>query len=177
MVQTGSFREDLYFRLNVVNVTIPPLRERREEIPRLVESFLSRFAPRYGKAVPALSLALLEELQRYHFPGNVRELENMMKRVVVLEAEETILRELQQAERGSARAGEALRALLEEVEQTAGDVPLREVSRRAALEAERETIDRVLQHTHWNRKQAARLLGVSYKTLLQKIRECGLSPE
>jgi two-component system response regulator AtoC len=178
MVQAGGFREDLYFRLNVVSVTIPPLRERREEIPRLVESFLARFAPRYGKAVPTLSFPLLEELQRYPFPGNVRELENMMKRVVVLEAEEPILRELQQADRpGSPRRGEALRALLEEIEQTAGDVPLREVGRRAALEAERETIDRVLQHTNWNRKQAARLLGVSYKTLLQKIRGCGLTPE
>jgi two-component system response regulator AtoC len=178
MVQSGGFREDLYFRLNVVNVTIPPLRERREEIPRLVESFLTRFAPRYGKAVPTLSFRLLEALQRYPFPGNVRELENMMKRVVVLEAEETILREIQHADRpGAPRPGEALKALLEEVEQTAGELPLREVGRRAAQEAEREAIDRVLQYTHWNRKQAARLLGVSYKTLLQKIRGCGLAPE
>jgi two-component system response regulator AtoC len=72
--------------------------------------------------------------------------------------------------------GSSLLRLIEEIEATAGQIPLREVGRRAALEAERETIDRVLHHTHWNRKQAARLLGVSYKTLLQKIRECGLEP-
>jgi two-component system response regulator AtoC len=176
MVREGSFREDLYFRLNVVSLQIPPLRERREEIPFLVESFLRRFSARYEKPLVQLSDALLEELSRYHFPGNVRELENLMKRVVVLGNEELILAELRRAERGRDRSA-ALRALLEEIEGSAGDVPLREVGRRAAQEAEREAIDRVLSHTHWNRKQAARLLGVSYKTLLQKIRDCGLEPE
>jgi two-component system response regulator AtoC len=177
MVEEGSFREDLYFRLNVVNVMIPPLRERREEIQPLVDSFLARFALRYGKPVPSLSQRTLDELQRYPFPGNVRELENMMKRVVVLESEETILQEMLQAERASGRDGEALRALLEMVEETAGDIPLKEVGRRAAMEAEREAIERVLYYTDWNRKAAARLLSVSYKTLLQKIRSCGLEPE
>jgi DNA-binding NtrC family response regulator len=98
-----------------------------------------------------------------------------MKRVVVLEDEELILSELRRGERGRSRSA-ALHKLLEEIEETAGEVPLREVGRRAALEAEREAIERVLHHTHWNRKQAARLLGVSYKTLLQKIRDCGLEP-
>jgi DNA-binding NtrC family response regulator len=176
MVREGTFREDLYFRLNVVSVTIPPLRERREEVAPLVTSFLQRFALRYGKPVPTLSERLVEEIQRYAFPGNVRELENIVKRVVVLESEETVLQEMVAAERASGRRGEALRALLEEVEETAGDVPLKEVGRRAAMEAEREAIDRVLHHTNWNRKQAARILGVSYKTLLQKIRGCGLEP-
>jgi two-component system response regulator AtoC len=100
----------------------------------------------------------------------------MIKRVVVLESEESILNEILRPDRGRRDSGEALRELIEEVEETAGDIPLREVGRRVALEAERETIDRMLEHTHWNRKQAARLLGVSYKTLLQKIRECGLEP-
>ncbi len=177
MVSEGGFREDLYFRLNVVNLQIPPLRERREEVPLLVESFLSRFAARYGKPVPVLSEALLDALDRYAFPGNVRELENMMKRVVVLGNEETILAEIAASEQGSRPRGEALKLLLDEIEATAGEVPLREVGRRAAMEAEREAIDRVLQHTNWNRKQAARLLGVSYKTLLQKIRGCGLEPD
>jgi two-component system response regulator AtoC len=175
MVREGRFREDLFFRLNVVNVLIPPLRERREELSLLVESFLHRFSLRYEKAQPRLSGTLMEELHRYDFPGNVRELENLMKRVVVLESEEMILAELRRAGRGRSRSA-ALRALLEEIEETAGEVPLREVGRRAALEAEREAIDHVLHHTHWNRKAAARLLGVSYKTLLQKIRDCGLEP-
>jgi two-component system, NtrC family, response regulator AtoC len=173
MVREGSFREDLYFRLNVVSVTIPPLRDRREEIPALVDSFLRRFAARYEKPVTQLSPALAEELSRYAFPGNVRELENLMKRVVVLENDELILTELRRADRGRSRSA-ALRALIEGLEESAGALPLREVGRRAAQEAEREAIDRVLHHTHWNRKQAAKLLGVSYKTLLQKIRDCGL---
>jgi DNA-binding NtrC family response regulator len=176
MVQTGGFREDLYFRLNVVSVAIPPLRDRREEIPLLIESFERRFAARYAKQAPVLSEQLLEEFDRYAFPGNVRELENMVKRVVVLESEESILAEIRRYGREIRQSNDALRALLEEVEQTAGEVPLREVGRRAALQAEREAIDRVLHHTNWNRKQAAQLLGVSYKTLLQKIRGCGLEP-
>jgi DNA-binding NtrC family response regulator len=176
MVREGGFREDLYFRLNVVSVQIPPLRERREEIPVLVESFLRRFSRRYEKPLARISQSLQDELARYDFPGNVRELENLMKRVVVLGNEDLILAELRRAERGRSRSA-ALRALLDEIEGSAGEVPLREVGRRAAQEAEREAIDRVLHHTHWNRKQAAKLLGVSYKTLLQKIRGCGLEPE
>jgi two-component system response regulator AtoC len=177
MVSEGTFREDLYFRMNVVNIQIPPLRERREEVPLLVTSFLERFSARYGKPVPVLSDALMDALERYSFPGNVRELENMMKRVVVLGSEDTILVEMAAADRGGRPRGEALKALLDEIEATAGDIPLREVGKRASMEAEREAIDRVLHHTNWNRKQAARILNVSYKTLLQKIRGCGLEPD
>jgi two-component system response regulator AtoC len=177
MVAAGDFREDLYFRLNVVNVEIPPLRERREEIPLLIDTFLHRFAARYAKPVPELSDELLGEIDRYPFPGNVRELENLIKRFVVLEREESILSELCEERNSGRRGTAALRELIEGLAETAGDLPLREVGRRVALEAEREAIDRVLQHTHWNRKQAARLLGVSYKTLLHKIRDCGLEPD
>ena len=175
MVRQGSFREDLFFRLNVVTVFLPPLCERREEVPLLIESFLRRFSARYARPVPRLSERLLRAFERYAFPGNVRELENMVKRIVVLESEEPILAEILRSERGD-RNGNSLRELIDEIERTAGELPLREVGRRVSLEAERLTIDRVLQHTHWNRKRAARLLGVSYKTLLQKIRECGLEP-
>jgi DNA-binding NtrC family response regulator len=175
MVRAGTFREDLFFRLNVVNVFLPPLCERREEIPLIVESFLRRFAARYGRPLRRPSEKLVRAFERYPFPGNVRELENMVKRIVVLESEEPILAEIQRSERGE-RGGNSLRELIEEIERTAGEVPLREVGRRASLEAERLTIDRALSHTHWNRKRAARMLGVSYKTLLQKIRECGLEP-
>ena len=176
MVGTGGFREDLYFRLNVVNVELPPLRERREELQPLISSFLRRFSARYGKHILSISDRLMEAFEHYPFPGNVRELENMIKRIVVLESEESILSEVVGRERAMRASGETLRTLIDEVVSTAGEIPLREVAAKVALEAERETIDRVLDHTHWNRKQAARLLGVSYKTLLQKIRVCGLEP-
>ena len=175
-IRRGAFREDLFFRLNVVTVTLPPLRERREEIPTLVANFLRSFAARYRKPLPCLSDRLMRALDRYAFPGNVRELENMMKRIIVLESESQILDEVLRADRSGRPAGGSLLRLIEEIEATAGEIPLREVGRRAAQVAERETIDRVLYHTNWNRKQAARLLGVSYKTLLQKIRDCGLEP-
>jgi two-component system response regulator AtoC len=102
----------------------------------------------------------------------------MMKRIVVLGSEAQVLDEiLDRGERRSERSGRCLEALFLELEETAGALPLREVGARAALEAEREAIERVLHRTDWNRKVAARVLHVSYKTLLQKIRECGLAPE
>jgi two-component system response regulator AtoC len=177
MVREGSFREDLFFRLNVVNLSVPPLRERREEIPKLVQSFLRRFPAHYRKPVPRLSASFMNALKHYPFPGNVRELENMIKRIIVLESEASILEQLQRGDPAGAPRGRDLAQLIEEIEARAGDIPLREVGRRVALEAERETIGRALQQTNWNRKRAARLLGVSYKTLLQKIRGCGLEPD
>jgi len=177
MVEQGTFREDLFFRLDVVDIQIPPLRERREEIPVLVDTFLRRYSARYRKPLPRLSTTLRSALERHAFPGNVRELENMVKRIVVLESEKPILDELLGGERAASADASRLERLLDEMEETAGEVPLREVGRRAALEAERNAIERALHRTSWNRKKAASLLGVSYKTLLQKIRECGLEPD
>ncbi len=177
LTASGGFREDLYFRLNVVSIHIPPLRERREEIPALVDHFLDRYTTHYGRPRPRLSPTLRSLLERHPFPGNIRELENWIKRLVVLGSEEPILRELVMGPAGRTRRRQNFQELLDEIEETAGEVPLKEVGRRASLEAEREAIERVLFHTQWNRKQAARLLGVSYKTLLHKIRDCGLQPE
>jgi DNA-binding NtrC family response regulator len=177
MVARRAFREDLFFRLNVVSIHVPPLRERRDEIPALVEHFLARFSARYGRPPPPLSDRLWALFERHPFPGNVRELENLVKRIVVLGSEEPILRSLVARERAQSRRAKRFQSLLREVEESAGDLPLREVGRRAALEAEREAIEQALLLTHWNRKQAARVLGVSYKTLLHKIRECELAPE
>jgi two-component system response regulator AtoC len=176
MVEEGAFRADLYFRLNVVNVTIPPLRERREEIPILIESFLHRYSSLYGKPVPTIGTELTDALQRYAYPGNVRELENLIKRVIVLESDRPVLNEMLERERGKSTSYTALAEFIAHSEETAGEIPLREVGRRAAQEAERETIGQMLRYTDWNRKQAASLLGISYKTLLQKIRGCGLEP-
>ena len=175
MVARNDFREDLYFRLNVVNIHIPPLRERREEIEALVARFMGRYAERYRKPAQTLSQSVLAAFGDYDFPGNVRELENMVKRIIVLGGEDSVLIELAEKKTSRHDSGAGFKALLEEVEATAGEVPLREVSRRASMEVEREAIDLALCMTDWNRKNAAAMLGVSYKTLLHKIRECDLT--
>jgi DNA-binding NtrC family response regulator len=175
LVEQRRFREDLFFRLNVVNVHVPPLRERRDEIPALAKHFLTLAAERYGRGAPKPSTRLLNALDAHAFPGNVRELENLMKRMVVLGGESHILRDLGARARGQGRR--RFEDLLAEFDETAGQLPLKEVGRRAAVLAEADTIARVLDGTHWNRRRAARLLGVSYKTLLAKIRECELSPD
>ena len=136
---------------------------------------IRRAAARYRRPVPSLSARLLRLLERHPFPGNIRELENLLKRIVVLGSEDRVLRELLGG--GEARgAGErrSFEQLLEEVEQTAGELSLREVGRRASLEAERSVIERALYQTRWNRKEAAEILGISYKALLYKIKENGL---
>ncbi len=178
MVREGTFREDLFFRLNVVNVRIPPLRERRDEIDSLVDVFLARFSARYDKPRRELSKQLVSLFDRHPFPGNVRELENLIKRIVVLESEESVIQDLlARASRPSGGGISELDRVLEELEATAGEVPLKEVGRRAALAAEREAIQRALYQTDWNRRRAAELLEVSYKTLLSKIRDCEIEPE
>jgi two-component system response regulator AtoC len=174
MVAAGDFREDLYFRLNVVAIDIPPLRERREEVPILIEMFLTRYAALYQRPHPMLSQKLIEAMNRYAFPGNVRELENMIKRIVVLESEECVLAELVQPRTSRSERRAELDAMLEDIEERAGEIPLREAGKKFALEVEREAIEHMLQQTGWNRKQAASRLGVSYKTLLQKIRTCAV---
>lgn len=177
MVREGSFREDLYFRLNVVNVRIPPLRERRDEIDSLVAVFLTRFSSRYQKQPRKLSKQLVSLFDRHPFPGNVRELENLIKRIVVLESEDSVIQELLAHAARPVGDGESeLDQVLAELEASAGEVPLKEVGRRAALAAEREAISRTLYQTDWNRRRAAELLHVSYKTLLSKIRECEVEP-
>ena len=174
MVSGKSFRDDLYFRLNVVSISIPPLRDQREMIPRLIDSFVSRYGFEYNRPVAALSDRLMNLLKSHLFPGNIRELENMIKRVIVLESEESVVSELSVSRSTRRVVRSDFSALLEEVAESAGAVPLREVSRRAALEVEREAIGLALDHAGWNRKKAAERLGVSYKTLLHKIRNCEL---
>ena len=175
MVAAGDFREDLYFRLNVVAIDIPPLRDRREEIPILIETFLSRYVDLYERPQRGLSQDLIEAMNQYDFPGNIRELENMIKRIVVLESEDSVIADLRRPLMNRSRRREELDAMLSEMEETAGELPLREVGRRFAMEIEREAIEHMLKLTGWNRKQTATRLGISYKTLLQKIRDCDVT--
>jgi len=178
-VADASFREDLYYRLNVVTVHMPPLRERRDSIPLLVDRFLQKNNEQYGKSVKHLSNETMEVFMRYHWPGNVRELENMVRRMVVLGNEQAVLDEISlrgpepepQAGAGELLDFEGLGAELDKGES----IDLKAISRRAAQVAEKRVIERVLLQTRWNRKEAAERLQISYKALLYKMKENGLS--
>jgi len=179
-VGDGSFREDLYYRLNVVTIHIPPLRDRIDGIPLLVDHFLRKNNEQYHKDLKGLTPETMDVFLRYHWPGNVRELENMVRRMVVLGNESTVLDEI--SSRGSAprSRGELAEAPLDlgafGVDFAKGEtIDLKAISRRAAQVAEKRVIERVLQQTRWNRKEAAEKLQISYKALLYKMKENGLS--
>ena len=178
-VGDGSFREDLFYRLNVVTVQLPPLRDRRDAIPLLVEHFLNLYNRQYGRELKQLSPHTLEVFGAYNWPGNVRELENMVKRMVVLGTEQTVLEEiaLRTAAANAASGATAsldLDALGVDLSDNKG-VDLKAIAKRAAQIAERRVIERVLDQTRWNRKEAAERLQISYKALLYKMKESGLS--
>jgi two-component system response regulator AtoC len=175
MVGKGGFREDLYYRLNVVNIWVPPLRERREEIPVLIDHFLRRFSHKYNRSFDAISDRLMQGLLDYDWPGNVRELENMIKRIVVLQSEDMIAQEIFALPRSAPPPPREVDVIVADLEEGDGTLSLRDIGRRAARDAEREALKRVLYQTNWNRKKAAKILEVSYKTLLQKIKDCGLA--
>ena len=166
---SGEFRADLYYRLNVVEIRVPPLRERREEIPELAARFLARFNAQYGRQ-KQLTPEMLARLTRCTWSGNVRELENVMRRLVVLaDGEEAIEALVARDRNGHGWRGSAPRF-------TVADCGLREIGRRGAREAEGKALREVLERVSWNRAEAARILKVSYKTLLTKVSECGLTP-
>ena len=216
MVANNQFREDLFFRLNVVCITLPPLRQRREEVPVLAEYFLKKYSVQYNKPLTTLSTETMRLLMEYDWPGNVRELENLIKRTVVLSTETAIRKEIEHglalaarraatphpssaggpqapvngqatprangasapATNGSAVTTAPPAALtpteLAAAAAAAGRYSLKDISREAARQAERELILRMLHYTRWNRKEAAESLGISYKALLYKIKENGL---
>ena len=159
-----EFREDLYYRLNVVELRIPPLRERREEIPGLAAWFLERFNAQYGRT-KRLAPETLVLLGAYTWPGNIRELENTVRRMVVLADGEQEFAALVARQSGQPAALPAL----------PDGEGLREIGRRAAREAERIALAAVLERVRGNRLAASRILGVSYKTMLNKITEYGLT--
>ncbi len=165
-IENGTFRQDLFYRINVVNLHMPPLRERRADIEELVNYFLEYYNRKYNCRAKALSSELMGVLQKYHWPGNIRELENLIKRYVILGNEEVITSDL------VAREPEYLNPEI----NLDGPISLKKLTRQAVHELERKVILKVLQAHHWNRKQAARTLGISYRALLYKIREAGLPP-
>ncbi len=213
MMLSGEFREDLYYRLRVIELIVPALRERRDEIPGLIETFIARYARKYKRAAPKLSAELRQLFLQYEWPGNIRELENMIKRLIILQDEQLVFSEIERNARrianvaaaaaiaapvlepvgvaagvgmpgpiGAAPAGaphtpfnapETDSVEPEEAEESGGS--LATVAKAAAMKAERVVIEKTLRQVHWNRRKAAQILGVSYKTLLNKIKECGIS--
>jgi two-component system response regulator AtoC len=169
-VKNGRFREDLYYRLNVVNITIPPLRERKEEIPIFVEYFLDKFSKKYQKKVNPLSDKMMKAFLRHRWLGNVRELENVIQRFVVLGNEKAIIEELTPITQEDSISGKRGEKVLTEKTWPS----LKEVNREAVKKAESEIILKALDMTNWNRKKAADKLNISYKALLYKIKETGL---
>jgi DNA-binding NtrC family response regulator len=217
MMNSGAFREDLYYRLKVIELTVPALRERPDEIRPLTDFFLAKYSRKYNRPGRSISDELRQRFSTYEWPGNIRELENLVKRMVILQDEQLVLREMErQAERVHAAAGAAAvsvpvgtavamvgvgasslpaesarvnhgavgvpssvatssgSAVALEEPLPEGPISLSEVARAAAMRAERVAIERTLRQVHWNRRKAAQILGVSYKTLLNKIKDCGI---
>jgi two-component system, NtrC family, response regulator AtoC len=163
-IENGTFRQDLFYRINVVNLALPPLRERRGDIEELAQYFLEYYNRKYNCRAKTLSGELMAVLQKYHWPGNIRELENLIKRYVILGSEEVISSDLVTREQEYFNPDINLD----------GPISLKKLTRQATRELERKIILKVLQAHHWNRKQAARALSISYRALLYKIRDAGL---
>jgi two-component system response regulator AtoC len=163
-IANGAFRADLFYRINVVNLHMPPLRERASDIPDLVSYFLEYYNRKFNSRAKPLTDDLMNALKKYHWPGNIRELENLMKRYVILGNEEAISGDLRPREPDFFSADISVD----------GPISLKKITKQAVLELERKIILKVLQNCHWNRKQAARALGISYRALLYKIRDAGL---
>lgn len=165
LVAAGAFRKDLYYQINVLALTLPPLRERSEEIPGLAEYFRATFMERYRRDSADLSDDLAKAFIGYQWPGNVRELESVVKRYVVLGGEPEILAELRTRAR-TISSGAWVPSAVGEV-----GLSLKEIGRRAAQRAEKAALLSTLERVNWNRAEAARLLKISYKTLLNKLNQ------
>jgi two-component system response regulator AtoC len=161
-MRSGRFREELYFRINGVSLRLPPLRHRQEDLAALAEFFLGKYAALFERRQPSLSSQTIERLHEHTWPGNIRELENAMKKLVVLGDERTAMADL-----GSVDAAHP-------AGNGSSGISLKEAARAASRQVERELILKVLGRTRWNRKRAAIELKISYKALLYKLKQIGL---
>jgi two-component system response regulator AtoC len=162
-IRCGRFREELYYRLNGVCLRLPPLRRRKEDIPALVDFFVTKHAEELERPKPYFSTNAMRKLLDYHWPGNIRQLENAVRNIVALGDEGLVLGDLE---------------LLGRDQCSPARVPerfsLKEAGRAASQQAERELILKALQRTRWNRKRAAQELRISYKALLYKLKQIGM---
>ena len=174
-IREGRFREDLYYRLNIIRIFIPPLRERTDDILPLINHFRNEFTENSYKARFEFTSDVMEFLHTYPWPGNVRELKNVVGRLMLLGDWDTLKEELRGRDTSkiSGRPEEAI-AEAGELEAKRTFPPLKEVKKKAVQEAESKLISAVLRETGWNRKKAAKILQISYKALLYKIKDLGL---
>jgi len=166
-VETGNFRPDLFYAISAVKVTLPPLRERREDIPVLTEHFLKMLGEKFQQPVPKASTRFRGVLQNHRWPGNIRELQNVITRYVLLGSEEVVAVDLSQnidATSTSAGNGSA----------SDGVISLRKATRETVREFERKMILRALEANNWNRKRCARALSISYRSLMYKLQSSGI---
>jgi two-component system response regulator AtoC len=165
-IAEGRFRQDLFYRINVVQVQLPALRERSEDIQSLVRYFVEQHARKYSSAAQTLSEYALRLLQKHHWPGNIRELSNLIERYTILGTEDAITNELL----GAGPAPPPSKSKL----HSNGSIPLKSITRHSVQELERKIILRALIAHRWNRRRAAQDLKISYRALLYKIRQAGL---
>ncbi|MEO6803940.1 MAG: sigma-54 dependent transcriptional regulator [Granulicella sp.] len=164
-ITEGRFRSDLFYRVNVLQITMPPLRRRASDVPILIAHYLSLYSSQFGQHPPPLSKSLMKVLMSYHWPGNVRELENLIKRYVVFGNESSIVSALRNPENTSACPLDG------EIDI---NTPLRIQTKRVMKTMERRIIMNVLQANRWNRRKTARTLDISYRALLYKIKSNGI---
>ncbi len=171
MVAKKRFREDLYYRVNVVSVVVAPLRERREEIPLLVDHFCNQYSAQFKRPKPAVSEDMMAILSAYPWPGNLRELENLVKQWVVLQDEAPVRIDMEQR----LRAAGVARPTLAKAADHRARLDFKGIGRRAARDAQMAILKETLDRVQWNRAEAARALNVSYKTLLHRMRDAKLT--
>lgn len=165
-IEAGRFRRDLFYRINVLNIRLPSLHERAGDIPALVNYFLASYQELYQIPCEPLPPSVLRQMQAYKWPGNIRELENLARRYVILGSDATVI-------------SEALRRSMKFPEtENKSSVPssLKEIVRQAGQDLERKIIQRALEANGWNRRKTARQLQISYRTLLYKLKDAGISP-
>lgn len=185
-IAQGAFRSDLFYRLNVISIVAPTLRERKEDIDLLVDYFMEKYCIELGKKRVPMGKDIRDHFQRYLWPGNIRELENIIKGIIALQKTDIVYSELKLVE-GAGAQGEELRSRVTILSQAwderkikqlikgKKDIPLKAITKQYVAEVEKEAIFKALDHTRWNRKKAAELLQISYKTLLNRIDEFDLA--
>lgn len=162
-VSAGRFRQDLFYRINVVQIRVPSLRERAQDIPALTNYFLETYTQKFAVTRVPLRTSTVEMMQRYSWPGNIRQLENMIKRYVILGSEDAIIPDL-------VPRGDSVDLDI----PVDGKISLKKITRDASKDLERRIIVKMLHAHNWNRKKAAAALSISYRALLYKIREAGV---